>query len=65
MRNVRHLIALAAMVAASASCGSLAQQGRAPVYLVIDSLVGQRGGQASGTFGVPVPSDVLTNVTTP
>jgi hypothetical protein len=64
MRNVRFLVGLAAIMAASTSCGSIAQQGRSPVYLVIDSLTGQRGG-LNGNFGNPVPSDVVTNVTSP
>jgi hypothetical protein len=64
MRNVRFLVGLATIMAASTSCGSIAQQGRSPVYLVIDSLTGQRGG-LDGDFGNPVPSDVVTNVTSP
>ncbi len=68
MRNVRylvHLFGLVALVAAGTSCGSIARQGRSPVYLVVDKLEGRRGGLASATFGSPVASDVVTNVTSP
>jgi hypothetical protein len=64
MRNVTGLIGLAAVLVASASCGALVRQGRSPVYLVIDSLGGQRGG-LGGAFGNPVVSDVVTKVTAP
>lgn len=64
MRNVTGLIGLAAMVVASASCGAVVRQGRSPVYLVIDSLGGQRGG-LGGSFGSPLISDVVTNMTSP
>ena len=59
MRNIRYLLALAVVVTTSTSCGSLATQGRSPVYLVIAELSGQRGG-LDGDFGNPVPSDVVT-----
>src|SRR4051812_16847751 len=64
MRNVSYFIGCVAVVAASASCGSAVRQGRSPVYLVVDSLAGQRGG-LNGSFGTPVVSDVVTNVTSP
>jgi len=64
MRNASFLVGLATVMAASTSCGSIAQQGRSPVYLVIASLTGQRGG-LGGNFTNPVPSDVVTNVTSP
>lgn len=64
MRGGTYFFGLAVIVAVSVSCGSVVRQGRSPVYLVIDSLQGQRGG-LNGTFGNPVPSDVVTNVTSP
>ena len=57
---------LTALVAASVSCGDVVRQSRAPVLLVIDSLMGQRGApSASGTFTGTLSSDVLTMVTSP
>lgn len=53
MRNVKHLIALLAVAAASTSCGP--RLGRSPVYLVVDLL--------EGASGNPVSSDVMTNGT--
>jgi len=41
------------------------RNGSSPVYLVIDSLLGSRGGTTVGTPTSPVLSDVLTNVTSP
>src|SRR5919109_2343055 len=43
MRTVR-IIGLIAIVAASISCGDVVRQGRAPVFLVVDSLQASRGG---------------------
>jgi hypothetical protein len=64
LRNISYLIGCLAAVAASASCGSAVRQGRSPVYLVIDSLAGQRGG-LNGSYGNPLVSDVVTNITSP
>jgi hypothetical protein len=57
------LFAIAALAAASASCGTVARQGRSPVYLVVDSLSARSGDESE--FGSPLLSDVLTNVTSP
>jgi hypothetical protein len=53
------VFALGALAVASASCGSIARQGRSPAYLVVDSVSGAEG------LASPVPSDVVTNVTSP
>jgi hypothetical protein len=65
MRNVIRLIGIAAVVAANASCGSVVRDGSSPVYLVMDSLLGIRGGGNSTTGATNLVSDVITNVTTP
>jgi hypothetical protein len=54
-------IALAAM---STSCGDVVRQGRSPVSVVIQSLVGKPG-DAPDTGGNTFVSDVLSSVTTP
>jgi hypothetical protein len=64
MRSAHRIIVLAALGAAAASCGDVVRQGRAPVLLVVNSLQGARG-SAPATFGVPLSSDVITNVITP
>jgi hypothetical protein len=58
----RILVTVAAMVAAS--CGDVVRSGRAPVFLVIDSLQGARGSDAE-KFTSNLASDVITIVTTP
>jgi hypothetical protein len=67
MRNFKTLsgiLALTAAVAASASCGDVARLGRAPVFLVINSLQARAGGDAGPLSGT-LQSDVITNVMTP
>ena len=65
MRNVTRLLGLAALVAASVSCGDVVRQGSSPVFLLIDLLQGIRGGPTAGTASSTLISDVITNVTTP
>jgi hypothetical protein len=65
MRNAARLLGLAAFVTAGVSCGDVARTGSSPVYLVIDSLQGIRGGPQAGTPAGVLISDVLTNVTQP
>jgi hypothetical protein len=65
MRNASRLIGLAALVAASVSCGDVVRQGSAPVFLVIDSLQGIRGAVQPKPGADILISDVITNVTTP
>jgi hypothetical protein len=64
MRMIRQAIAVAALVAATSSCGDVIRQGRSPVYLVIDSLQAAQGNHIS-QFGNGLSSDVLTFVTSP
>jgi hypothetical protein len=61
MRSVLRGAGLIAIVAASASCGDVARQGRAPVYLVIDNFQVATGITTSPTFtNAPLLSDVQT-----
>lgn len=55
----------ATLAVTSISCGDVALQGRAPVFLVIDQLQGSSGNTTPGPFGNPLISDVLTKVTSP
>ena len=65
MQRLTRVLVLAALTAATASCGDVARQGRSPMYLVIDRLEAARGGSASSEFGSTLFSDVITNVITP
>jgi hypothetical protein len=65
MRHAVRLIGLTSLIAASVSCGDASRSGSSPVYLVIDSLLGSRGGTTVGTPTSPLLSDVITNVTSP
>src|SRR5438093_11484987 len=56
MRYLSRLFGIAALVAASASCGDVVRQGRSPMFLTIDSLTGKNGNL--------ILSDVDTIVTT-
>jgi hypothetical protein len=64
MRTISRILTVAAVAAATTSCGDVVRSSRAPVFLVIDSLQGARGGP-SLTFTSTVSSDVITNLTTP
>ena len=59
-RSAKHLLLLAAVSAASVSCGSVVRDGRSPVYMVIESLVASRGGADEPPQGTLL-SDVVTN----
>jgi hypothetical protein len=63
-RNAVRFVLLAA-AAASVSCGSAVRDGSSPVFLVIDSLQGQRGGPSPGPLSGFVNSDVISLVTSP
>lgn len=65
MRHTTRWIMLAALVAATVSCGDVSRQGSSPVYLVIDTLSATRGGGTGSTASSTLVSDVITNVTTP
>ncbi len=64
MRTVHRIIGLAAIVAASSSCGDALLQSRAPVLLVIDSLQAAQGNKPAAFF-FTLTSDVITQVTIP
>src|SRR3954467_13002381 len=64
MCSTARLLLAASIVAASISCGDVVRQGQSPVLLVVNSLGGAPGSKP-GTFGSPLSSDVITNVTTP
>jgi hypothetical protein len=64
MRNVIRFSLLAALVAATASCGDAARSSRSPVFLVVNSLTAAMGNHPT-TFGGTLISSVVTNVTTP
>jgi hypothetical protein len=63
MRIINRILVTVAAVAA-VSCGDVVRSGRAPVFLVIDSLTGARGA-APDKLTSTLSSDVLTLVTTP
>lgn len=68
MRNFKSVIktvALLGVAASAVSCGDVVRDGKSPMFLVIDSLTGSRGGATTSTFGVPLLSDVLTTKTSP
>ena len=65
MRKATRLIGLAALIAASVSCGDVVRQGSSPVFLVIDLLQGIKGGTGAATPASTLFSDVITNVTAP
>jgi hypothetical protein len=63
MRSFKHLLmgVGSAGLLVTASCGDVVRQGTGSAYLIIDSLLGARGGTQSPTFSNVVQSDVLTN----
>jgi hypothetical protein len=64
MRRTTKLTGLAAIIAASISCGDVVRQGRSPVMLVIDTLQAAQGNRST-TLVSNLLSDVVTNITTP
>ena len=65
MRNLKRFFALVALGATETSCGDVVRNGRAPSYLIIDSLTGIRGFSTAGTPSSTLISDVITDVTSP
>lgn len=65
MRPLHKLAGIAFLAALTASCGSVARQGRSSVYLVIETLQGQRGASTLGTPSGTLLSDVQTMVSSP
>ncbi len=64
MKRLTHVVVLAALIAATASCGDVVRQGHAPVFLVVDMLQAAQGDQPDEFF-TNLLSDVITNVTSP
>jgi len=64
MRSTLRIIGVAAIVAASISCGDVVRAGRSPVYLVISSLQAAQGNHPTTLVG-NLLSDVITNITSP
>jgi hypothetical protein len=64
MERVKSYLFLAALAAATTSCGSVVRDGRSPVYMVIESLTASRGAPTPGAYSGTLLSDVITMVTT-
>ena len=64
MQSVNRLVLFVLLIAATASCGDVVRQGRAPVFLVID-LLQAANGNAPDTFFSFLLSDVQTLITAP
>jgi hypothetical protein len=65
LRNLSRLLAMVSLIGTATSCGDVVRNGRAPSYLVIDSLAGIRGFTSAGTPSSTLISDVITNITSP
>ena len=65
MHNFTRFLAVAAILATSASCGKVARTGRGSSFLVIDSLQGIRGAALIGAPSTTLTSDIITNVFAP
>jgi hypothetical protein len=65
LRNLPRLLAMVSVIGTATSCGDVVRNGRAPSYLVIDSLAGIRGFTSAGTPSSTLISDVITNITSP
>jgi hypothetical protein len=65
MRNLKRFLALVALGATATSCGDVVRTGRAPSYLVVDSLQGVRGAATVSTPASTLISDVITNIISP
>jgi hypothetical protein len=64
MRIINRILLTVVAGMAVTSCGDVVRSGRAPVFLVIDSLAAAKGNSAQ-TFSSVLLSDVITNVTSP
>lgn len=60
MRYLAKLLVLGSAALAASSCGDVARSGRAPVYLIVDSLGAIAGGQTSKETTSMLYSDVVT-----
>ena len=64
MRIINRILVTLLVAAATTSCGDVVRSGRAPVFLVIDSLEAAKGNDDQKFFSFLL-SDVITIVTTP
>ena len=65
MRHFTKFVALSALAVVTASCGDVARSGRAPVFLVIESITASSGGTTSSTASNFLQSDVQRLLITP
>ena len=65
MLNLKRLALLAAIAAASTSCGDVVRDGRSPMLLIVNLLQASRGGTSAGPLSGTLDSDTITNVTSP
>jgi hypothetical protein len=65
IRPVFRIAVLASLAVSAVACGDVARSGRAPVYLVIDSIGARAGGATTGPLTSFLLSDVLTLITQP
>jgi hypothetical protein len=65
MRNLKRFFVLVALSSTATSCGDVVRTGRAPSYLVVDSIRGIRGAATVATPANTLVSDVITNVIAP
>lgn len=65
MRNLKRFLVLVALSSMATSCGDVVRTGRAPSYLVVDSIRGIRGAATVATPASTLVSDVITNVIAP
>ncbi len=65
MQYITKVIALAALGTVCASCGDVARSGRAPVFLVIESITASQGGASGSTQSNFLQSDVQRLLTSP
>ncbi len=66
MRSMHRIFGIVALVAATTSCGDVVRTGRAPAYLVMDSLLGIQGKAAGGgTAAATLTSDVVVTSPSP
>jgi hypothetical protein len=63
--NLKRLIAIVAVAAASTSCGSVARSGESPMFLVINSLQAAPGPPPISQLSGTLLSDVITSATPP
>ena len=64
MQRVKQIVLMAALAAATVSCGDVVRDGRSPVYMVMESLLASRGAPTPGAYAGTLLSDVITLVTT-